>query len=331
MVTCAGSYYHDQEHVVNHETRDFNSDFFNTNLERIKSRETKFVFCVNLYHQLKQITIPFCPFLFGFFSPSNLHELFQSHYDDDDDGVDVELRSILFHMFWYPSSIGATKHACTLSSVIFKSKAMNLFPSSNSMSPSSLNNIPAPTWYQSPLTTVSNGLRTQPRTFGRGSYPSSRLICQVCMKSGHTAAVCHYRFDKSWVTPKPNVSAPRADPTIPTSMPLSPNNDLSTLPTVPSNTNPTSPLDRSPTIHVSLNTLPLPNVPDATTSHHPPPNVYSEKVLVQPQGEQNSCSKSGTVSISAELSINFLKMFDETWFHATPKSIATTEKESKKE
>uniref|UniRef100_A0A803NPG5 Reverse transcriptase Ty1/copia-type domain-containing protein n=1 Tax=Cannabis sativa TaxID=3483 RepID=A0A803NPG5_CANSA len=42
---------------------------------------------------------------------------------------------------------------------------------------------------------------------GRGTYSSQRLLCQVCLKFRHSAAVCHYRFDKNWVTPKPN---PRA-------------------------------------------------------------------------------------------------------------------------
>ncbi|KAM6559183.1 hypothetical protein CsatA_028422 [Cannabis sativa] len=46
------------------------------------------------------------------------------------------------------------------------------------------------------------------RPFNRGhgsggrSHGNPRTICQVCHKSGHTAAVCHYRFDKSFVPPK---------------------------------------------------------------------------------------------------------------------------------
>ncbi|XP_060961064.1 uncharacterized protein LOC133031552 [Cannabis sativa] len=34
---------------------------------------------------------------------------------------------------------------------------------------------------------------------GRGypCYNSQRVICQVCLRSGHTAPVCHYRFDKN--------------------------------------------------------------------------------------------------------------------------------------
>lgn len=31
-------------------------------------------------------------------------------------------------------------------------------------------------------------------------------LCQVCMRFGHTAAVCHYRFDRSWITPKTSSS-----------------------------------------------------------------------------------------------------------------------------
>ena len=34
------------------------------------------------------------------------------------------------------------------------------------------------------------------------SQNNNRPLCQVCMKFGHTAAICHYRFDRSWVTPK---------------------------------------------------------------------------------------------------------------------------------
>uniref|UniRef100_A0A803Q8R6 Retrovirus-related Pol polyprotein from transposon TNT 1-94-like beta-barrel domain-containing protein n=1 Tax=Cannabis sativa TaxID=3483 RepID=A0A803Q8R6_CANSA len=36
--------------------------------------------------------------------------------------------------------------------------------------------------------------------FGRGT--GSKLLCQVCLRFGHTTAVCHYQFDKKFVTPK---------------------------------------------------------------------------------------------------------------------------------
>uniref|UniRef100_A0A803NLQ8 Integrase catalytic domain-containing protein n=1 Tax=Cannabis sativa TaxID=3483 RepID=A0A803NLQ8_CANSA len=49
--------------------------------------------------------------------------------------------------------------------------------------------------HQSPLPISLN-----PRSNGRG-YPSNRLVCQVCHKLGHTASVCHYRFDKNFQPP----------------------------------------------------------------------------------------------------------------------------------
>uniref|UniRef100_A0A803NG15 Retrotransposon Copia-like N-terminal domain-containing protein n=1 Tax=Cannabis sativa TaxID=3483 RepID=A0A803NG15_CANSA len=45
-------------------------------------------------------------------------------------------------------------------------------------------------------TTTNSQARIPRRGSGRGSYPNSKLICQACMKSGHVAAVCHYRVDK---------------------------------------------------------------------------------------------------------------------------------------
>ncbi|XP_062093784.1 uncharacterized protein LOC133799806 [Humulus lupulus] len=36
------------------------------------------------------------------------------------------------------------------------------------------------------------------RGYARGN--GNRLVCQVCLRTGHTAAVCHYRFDKNCVT-----------------------------------------------------------------------------------------------------------------------------------
>ena len=36
--------------------------------------------------------------------------------------------------------------------------------------------------------------------FGRGN-PTLKLICQVCTRVGHSAAVCHYHFDRSFQTP----------------------------------------------------------------------------------------------------------------------------------
>uniref|UniRef100_A0A803PVN2 Retrotransposon Copia-like N-terminal domain-containing protein n=1 Tax=Cannabis sativa TaxID=3483 RepID=A0A803PVN2_CANSA len=47
----------------------------------------------------------------------------------------------------------------------------------------------------------SQSNRPSSRYFGRGMAPS-RLLCQVCFKTGHTAAVCHYRFDKTFIPPK---------------------------------------------------------------------------------------------------------------------------------
>lgn len=44
--------------------------------------------------------------------------------------------------------------------------------------------------------------RTGSRPYNRFSnHSNSRPLCQVCLKLGHTAAICHYRFDKSFVTP----------------------------------------------------------------------------------------------------------------------------------
>uniref|UniRef100_A0A803NPY8 Integrase catalytic domain-containing protein n=1 Tax=Cannabis sativa TaxID=3483 RepID=A0A803NPY8_CANSA len=41
---------------------------------------------------------------------------------------------------------------------------------------------------------------------GRGNYrgptSQSRPLCQLCLRYGHTAPVCHYRYDRNWVTPK---------------------------------------------------------------------------------------------------------------------------------
>uniref|UniRef100_A0A803P1W3 Integrase catalytic domain-containing protein n=1 Tax=Cannabis sativa TaxID=3483 RepID=A0A803P1W3_CANSA len=46
--------------------------------------------------------------------------------------------------------------------------------------------------------------RSQGRSYGRGNQSIPCLLCQVCHKSGHTRAVCHYRFDKKFITPKIN-------------------------------------------------------------------------------------------------------------------------------
>ena len=42
--------------------------------------------------------------------------------------------------------------------------------------------------------------------FGRGN-PTLKLICQVCTRVGHSATVCHYRFDRSFQTPTSPLAA----------------------------------------------------------------------------------------------------------------------------
>uniref|UniRef100_A0A803PV09 Retrovirus-related Pol polyprotein from transposon TNT 1-94-like beta-barrel domain-containing protein n=1 Tax=Cannabis sativa TaxID=3483 RepID=A0A803PV09_CANSA len=44
---------------------------------------------------------------------------------------------------------------------------------------------------------------------GRGypKYNQQSVICQVCLRSGHTIPVCHYYFDKNWVVSRSNQSA----------------------------------------------------------------------------------------------------------------------------
>uniref|UniRef100_A0A803PLF1 Uncharacterized protein n=1 Tax=Cannabis sativa TaxID=3483 RepID=A0A803PLF1_CANSA len=45
-----------------------------------------------------------------------------------------------------------------------------------------------------------NRVPTRNQRTGPPSIP--RLLCQVCHKLGHTAVVCHYTFDKNFVTPQ---------------------------------------------------------------------------------------------------------------------------------
>ncbi|KAM6564354.1 hypothetical protein CsatB_024352 [Cannabis sativa] len=54
--------------------------------------------------------------------------------------------------------------------------------------------------------TARNSTKFPPR------YPNSnsRPVCQVCLKVGHTASICHYRFEKHFVTPKNNFHSPKA-------------------------------------------------------------------------------------------------------------------------
>uniref|UniRef100_A0A803QC77 Integrase catalytic domain-containing protein n=1 Tax=Cannabis sativa TaxID=3483 RepID=A0A803QC77_CANSA len=42
----------------------------------------------------------------------------------------------------------------------------------------------------------------------RPQNQQNRPLCQLCLRYGHTTPVCHYRFDKSWVTPKPGTNGP---------------------------------------------------------------------------------------------------------------------------
>uniref|UniRef100_A0A803QN75 Retrotransposon Copia-like N-terminal domain-containing protein n=1 Tax=Cannabis sativa TaxID=3483 RepID=A0A803QN75_CANSA len=57
----------------------------------------------------------------------------------------------------------------------------------------------------------SNEAARNPNNFPpRYLNSNSRPICQVCLKVGHTASVCHYRFDKNFVTPKNNSQSPKA-------------------------------------------------------------------------------------------------------------------------
>ena len=50
----------------------------------------------------------------------------------------------------------------------------------------------------------SPGFHNRPsaRFFGPSTTSAPRLQCQVCHKIGHTDAVCHYRFAKTFVPPK---------------------------------------------------------------------------------------------------------------------------------
>uniref|UniRef100_A0A803NT44 Polyprotein n=1 Tax=Cannabis sativa TaxID=3483 RepID=A0A803NT44_CANSA len=48
--------------------------------------------------------------------------------------------------------------------------------------------------------------RSQDRAYPKNNTSIPRLLCQVCHKAGHTNVVCHYRFDKAFVTPKINDS-----------------------------------------------------------------------------------------------------------------------------
>lgn len=54
--------------------------------------------------------------------------------------------------------------------------------------------------------------RTGLRLYSRSpNHSISRFLCQVCLKLGHTAAICHYKFNKSFITPKaPAAAQPRA-------------------------------------------------------------------------------------------------------------------------
>uniref|UniRef100_A0A803Q6A3 Retrotransposon Copia-like N-terminal domain-containing protein n=1 Tax=Cannabis sativa TaxID=3483 RepID=A0A803Q6A3_CANSA len=51
---------------------------------------------------------------------------------------------------------------------------------------------------------------SQGRGRGYSRFPPNRVVCQVCLKVGHTTPVCHYRFDKNWQVPKPAATNPRA-------------------------------------------------------------------------------------------------------------------------
>uniref|UniRef100_A0A803P3U5 Retrovirus-related Pol polyprotein from transposon TNT 1-94-like beta-barrel domain-containing protein n=1 Tax=Cannabis sativa TaxID=3483 RepID=A0A803P3U5_CANSA len=67
----------------------------------------------------------------------------------------------------------------------------------------------------------NNAARGEPidssRFPSRGQYFSqqqqssshNRPLCQVCMRYGHTAPTCHYRFDKNWVNPKSVIGNPQ--------------------------------------------------------------------------------------------------------------------------
>uniref|UniRef100_A0A803Q8D0 Integrase catalytic domain-containing protein n=1 Tax=Cannabis sativa TaxID=3483 RepID=A0A803Q8D0_CANSA len=43
-----------------------------------------------------------------------------------------------------------------------------------------------------------NSSQYQGRGRGYSRFPPNRVVCLVCLKIGHTAHVCHYRFDKNW-------------------------------------------------------------------------------------------------------------------------------------
>uniref|UniRef100_A0A803NKT0 Integrase catalytic domain-containing protein n=1 Tax=Cannabis sativa TaxID=3483 RepID=A0A803NKT0_CANSA len=49
------------------------------------------------------------------------------------------------------------------------------------------------------------------RTNGSRPINNNRPLCQVCMKFGHTAITCHYRFDRNWVTPKASAAQPQVN------------------------------------------------------------------------------------------------------------------------
>ncbi|KAM6558911.1 hypothetical protein CsatA_028150 [Cannabis sativa] len=70
----------------------------------------------------------------------------------------------------------------------------------------SINNLrngpPAPNRYYGSQNRGSFHSRPPPRNPRSGPPSIPRLLCQVCHKPGHTAAICHYRFDKNFVTPR---------------------------------------------------------------------------------------------------------------------------------
>uniref|UniRef100_A0A803PJW7 GAG-pre-integrase domain-containing protein n=1 Tax=Cannabis sativa TaxID=3483 RepID=A0A803PJW7_CANSA len=58
---------------------------------------------------------------------------------------------------------------------------------------------------------TENDGKTGNRGYGFRSVNKNRPLCQVCMRFGHTAATCHYRFDRNWVTPKAPHPQPQAN------------------------------------------------------------------------------------------------------------------------
>ncbi|XP_060957927.1 retrovirus-related Pol polyprotein from transposon RE2 isoform X2 [Cannabis sativa] len=58
---------------------------------------------------------------------------------------------------------------------------------------------------------TDNAGKTGNRGYGFRSVNNNRPLCQVCMRFGHTAATCHYRYDRNWVTPKAPHPQPQAN------------------------------------------------------------------------------------------------------------------------